>query len=227
DVKDIDRISEQVSSAVNNTTMTMAEGTTVASGALAAGVEEGEELEKYIKRVGNAAAGANRPVGDMAMIFNRVQGSGRVMTEELNMIEDGMPGFSLAMSEHMGVSISEFRKMVSEGKVSSDDFMTVMDGFAGGMAEAYAGTWSGMLSNTQANIGKLGESLLSGVFEQSKESIREFLELLKSDSLRSWASEAGETIGQVFTNIVDKVRTGVQWFTNLSTEGKKLVGLFA
>lgn len=226
DAKEVEDISAEVSNAINGGMMTMAEGTSVAAGALAAGVEQGAELEKYIKLVDAAAVGANRPVADMAMIFNRVQGNGKLMTEELNMIEDGMPGFSLAMSEHMGVSIGEFRKMVTEGQVSSDNFMTVMDDFAGGMADAYSETWSGMLSNTKANIGKIGENLLSGVFEQSKDSIREFLDLLRSDTVKTWSIAAGETIGQVFTNIVDKVRTGVEWFTNLSNENKKLIGIF-
>lgn len=224
--EEVGEISEEVSNAINGGMMTMAEGTSVAAGALAAGVEQGAELEKYIKLVDAAAVGANKPVADMAMIFNRVQGSGKLMTEELNMIEDGMPGFSQAMSDHMGVSMEEFRKMVTEGQVSSDDFLTVMDGFAGGMADAYSETWSGMLSNTKANIGKIGENLLSGVFEQSKDSIREFLDLLRSDTVKTWSIAAGETIGQVFTNIVDKVRTGVEWFTNLSNENKKLIGIF-
>lgn len=226
DAKQVEEISDEVSNAINGGMMTMAEGTSVAAGALAAGVEQGAELEKYIKLVDAAAVCANRPVADMAMIFNRVQGSGKLMTQELNMIEDGMPGFSQTMADHLGVSMDEFRKMVTDGQVSSDEFLTVMDDFAGGMADAYAGTWSGMLANTKANIGKLGENLLGGVFEQSKESIAEFLDLLRSDALKTWALSAGETLGQVFTNIVDKVRTGVQWFTNLSTENKKLVGIF-
>ncbi|MEJ7386038.1 hypothetical protein WL512_11940, partial [Staphylococcus epidermidis] len=80
---------------------TMAEGTDVAAGALAAGVKQGKELEKYIKLVGDAAVGSNRPVSEMAMIFNRVQGQGKLMTQELNMIEEGMPGFSNAMAKHL------------------------------------------------------------------------------------------------------------------------------
>ena len=55
----------------------------MAAGALASGVKEGKELEKYIKLVGDAAVGSNRPVADMAMIFNRVQGQGKLMTEEV------------------------------------------------------------------------------------------------------------------------------------------------
>ncbi len=226
-LEEVDDITGQVSDAIQGGMMTMAEGTSVAAGAMAAGVEQGDELAKYLQLVDAAAVGANKPVGDMAMIFNRVQGSGKLMTQELNMIEDSMPGFSAAMAENAGVTMEEFRKMVTDGEITSNDFLTVMDTFAGGMAEAHADTWQGMVSNTKANIGILGESMLSGVFEQSKESIREFLDLLRSDTFRTWASEAGETIGAVFTSIVDKVRTGVQWFTNLSDEQKKMIGIFS
>lgn len=226
-LEEVDDITGQVSDAIQGGMMTMAEGTSVAAGAMAAGVEQGDELAKYLQLVDAAAVGANKPVGDMAMIFNRVQGSGKLMTQELNMIEDSMPGFSAAMAENAGVTMEEFRKMVTDGEITSDQFLTVMDDFAGGMAEAHADTWQGMVANTKANIGILGESMLSGVFEQSKESIREFLDLLRSDTFRTWASEAGETIGQVFTSIVDKVRTGVQWFTNLSDEQKKMIGIFS
>lgn len=222
--KEVEEISAEVSSAIDGGMMTMAEGTSVAAGALAAGVKQGKELEKYLKLVDAAAVGANRPVADMAMIFNRVQGSGKLMTEELNMIEDGMPGFSKTMADHLDVSMENFRKMVTDGKVSSSDFLTVMDGFAGGMADSYSKTWSGMVANTKANIGKIGESLLGGVFEQSKESISEFLALLRSDNLRSWASETGEKLGEIFTNVVGSVKSAVEWFMTLDNGQKKLIG---
>lgn len=84
--KEVGSITDQVTRAIKGGMTTMAEGTDVAAGALASGVKEGKELEKYIKLVGDAAVGSNRPVADMAMIFNRVQGQGKLMTEELNMV---------------------------------------------------------------------------------------------------------------------------------------------
>jgi len=222
-LKDVERISKQVNDAVTGTTMTMAEGTSVAAGALAAGVKEGEELVDYIKRVGNAAVGSNREVDEMAMIFNRVQGGGRLMTRELNMIEQGMPGFSMAMAEHLGVSLEEFRKMVSGSQVSAEEFMVVMDGFAGDMADAYAGTWEGMVKNTKANIGIIGENLLGGVFEQSKESITEFLTLLRSDEAREWAKEMGGKIAETFGKIIQWVKDAVKWWNNLDDSTKSLI----
>src|SRR5699024_9787006 len=203
---------------------TMAEGTDVAAGALASGVKEGKELEKYIKLVGDAAVGSNRPVADMAMIFNRVQGQGKLMTEELNMVEEGMPGFSKAMAKHLGVSYEAFREMVTNGEVTSQDFLTVMDDFAGGMAGAYSKSFKGMVQNTKAYVGMIGESLLSGVFEQSKSSLHEFEKLLQSPGAQQWAKETGVQLGNAFSAIANGIKGVINWWNSLDGSTQKVLG---
>lgn len=221
--KEVGEISDQVTNAIKGGMTTMAEGTDVAAGALASGVKEGKELEHYIKLVGDAAVGANRPVSDMAMIFNRVQGQGKLMTEELNMVEEGMPGFSKAMAKHLGVSYEEFRKMVTEGQVTSKDFLTVMDDFAGGMAGAYSKSFKGIVSNTKAYIGMIGESLLSGVFEKSKDSLAEFEKLLQSPSVRKWAQETGDKLGNAVNSISNAIGGIISWFNSLDKGTQKSI----
>ncbi len=221
--KEVGRISDQVTNAIKGGMTTMAEGTDVAAGALASGVKEGKELEHYIKLVGDAAVGANRPVADMAMIFNRVQGQGKLMTEELNMVEEGMPGFSKAMAKHLGVSYEEFRKMVTEGQVSSKDFLTVMDDFAGGMAKAYSSSWQGMVQNTKAYIGIIGENLLSGVFEKSKDSLHEFEKLLQSPGAQQWAKETGEKLASGIEKMSSAISGIVSWFNSLDKGTQKSI----
>lgn len=224
DAQEVERISEQVTDAIEGGMTTMAEGTATAAGALAAGVEEGEELERYIKLVGDAAVGANRPVEDMAQIFNRVQGNGKLMTKELNMIEQSMPGFAQAMADNLGANTQEeFREMVTAGEVGSDDFLNVMNDFAGDMASAYADSWQGMLANTKAYIGIIGESLLGGVFEESKESISEFIEFLQTDEVMDWAKTTGESIGQAFSKVADSIRSVIGWFSNLDENQQKTI----
>src|SRR5699024_9462472 len=134
--KQLEIVMENAKAAVQGTTHTMADGADVAAGALAAGVKEGADLERYIKLVGDAATGSNAPMGEMAQIFNRIQGSGKIMGNELDMIEHRMPGFSQAVAKNLGVAPEEMRKMVSAGKVSTDDFLNTMESFAGGMSEA-------------------------------------------------------------------------------------------
>ncbi|WP_436950613.1 peptidoglycan DD-metalloendopeptidase family protein [Staphylococcus xylosus] len=225
--KEVGSITDQVAKAIQGGMTTMAEGTDVAAGALAAGVKEGKELQKYIKLVGDAAVGSNRPVPEMAMIFNRVQGQGKLMTEELNMVEEGMPGFSNAMAKHLGVSYDAFRKMVTEGEVSSKDFLTVMDDFAGGMAGAYSKSWSGMVQNTKAYIGQIGESLLGGVFEQAKGSLHEFESLLKSPGAQQWAKETGEKIGSAFSKLTSGISSVIKWWQSLDGSTQKVFGSIA
>lgn len=216
--QDIDDIIKTVNESVTGTTHTMAEGTDVAAGALAAGVKQGKDLERYIKLVGDAATGANRPMDEMAMIINRVQGSGRLMTQELNMIEHGMPGFSQAMADHLADgSMEAFREMVTNGEVGSDEFLDVMEDFAGGMSEAYAGTWSGMAKNVLANIGIIGEALIDGLFEDGKKAMEGFLDILRSDGLRNWAHETGESIREFVGTVVGGIKTMINWWQQLST----------
>ncbi|EHJ08442.1 peptidoglycan DD-metalloendopeptidase family protein [Staphylococcus simiae] len=222
--KEVGSITEQVTRAIKGGMTTMAEGTDVAAGALAAGVKEGKELEHYIKLVGDAAVGANRPVGDMAMIFNRVQGQGKLMTQELNMIEEGMPGFSNAMAKHLGVSYDAFREMVTNGEVSSKEFLTVMDDFAGGMANAYSKSFKGMVQNTKAYIGMIGESLLSGVFEQSKGSLHEFEKMLQSPAAQEWAKETGEKLGNAFNAISNGIKGVINWWNGLGSNTRNVLG---
>jgi len=221
--EEVERISKQVANGIKGGMTTMAEGTDVAAGALASGVKEGKELEKYIKLVGDASVGANRPVADMAMIFNRVTGQGKLMTEELNMVEEGMPGFSKAMAKHLGVTYEEFRKMVTEGEVSSKDFMTVMEDFAGNMSGAYAKSFKGMWQNSKAYIGMIGESLLSGAFEQSKDSLREFEKLLQSPGAQQWAKETGEKLATGIEKISNAISGIISWFNSLDKGTQKSI----
>lgn len=222
--KQVESITGEVEEAIDGSMTTMAEGTDVAAGAMAAGVEQGDELQRYIKLVGDAAVGSGRDVGSMAQIFNRVQGQGKLMTQELNMVEEGMPGFSNAMAEHLGVGVEKFREMVTEGEVSSEDFLDVMDDFAGGMAESYSQSWQGMLQNTKAYIGQIGESLLGGVFEQAKGSLHEFEDILKSPAAQEWAAQTGQKIAETFTAIGNKISETIDWWNGLDDSTQETFG---
>src|SRR5690625_3143789 len=222
--KQLEIVMENARNAVQGTTHTMADAANVAAGALAAGVKEGADLERYIKLVGDAATGANAPMGEMAQIFNRIQGTGKLMGTELEMIEYRLPGFSQALAKHLGVAPEEMRKMVSEGKVSVDDFLAVMEGYAGGMSAAYAETWSGLKDNVLANIGIIGEALLEGLFEDGKKGMAEFLDYLRnSEGLKEWARDTGETLRNVFSTIVETIKNAINWCTNLDGDTKKLI----
>src|SRR5690625_1091379 len=120
--------------------------------------------------------------------------------------------------------------MVTEGKVSSSDFKDVMEDFAGGMAEEYSKTWDGMIDNTKAYVGIIGESFLQGVFEDSKKSLADFIEVLKSPEIQQRAAEMGEVAREAFTKMKDSIMGVVEWYQNLDDGQKtmlKRLGLVA
>src|SRR5690606_17839294 len=107
------------------------------------------------------------------------------------------------------------------GKVSTDDVLDTMEGFAGGMAAAYAETWSGLKDNVLANIGIIGEALLEGLFEDGKKGRADFLQFLReSEGLKEWARDTGETLRNVFATIVEAIKNAINWWTNLSDGAK-------
>ena len=227
DTQDVERISGQLTKALEGGMLTMGEATSAAASGMASGVKEGQELTRYIKVLDGAVAGSNGTFDEMNQIFARVQGSGKLMTNELDMIEQRMPGFSATMAKELGVSQEELRKMTSEGKISADQFMDIMEGFAGNMATEYAKSWEGMVQNTGAYIGIIGEQLLGGVFEQSKDSIAEFIEWMKSDEVQTWAAETGAMLGDAFSKILAGVKAVVTWFAGLPAPVQKAAFGFA
>ncbi|MGP5484363.1 tape measure protein [Brachybacterium alimentarium] len=225
--QDVERISGQLSEALEGGMMTMGEATSAAASGMAAGVSEGKELTRYIQLLDAAVVGGNGTFDEMNQIFSRIVDQGRLTRTEFDMISQRMPGFSGAVQEAMGVSSDEMYKMLSAGEITSDEFLDIMDDFAGDMATAYAETWEGMVQNTWAYVGIIGEALLGGVFEQSKESINEFLEFLSSDEVLQWAENAGVAIGDAFSVIIEWVKSAIDWWNGLSGETKKMIGVIA
>lgn len=219
--KEVEKIQGQIANAIEGGMTTMAEGTDVAAGALAAGVEQGKDLEGYVKAVGNAAVGANVPVEEMSQIFNRVKGSGKLAGTELEMMEQRLPGFANTMADQMGLGIEEFREKVSAGEVGFDDFMEGVESRAGDAAEAQAKTFSGMITNIKAYIGQIGEAFLGPAFEEAKKVMAEMIEALNSDELRDKAKVIGEQVAPVFAGLARAVANTIKWLINLPSPVQK------
>src|SRR5699024_7762845 len=137
---------------------------------------------------------------------------------------EGIPGISNAMAKHLSVSYNAFREMLTNSEVRSKEFVTVMDASTGGMANAYSQAWKGMMQNTKASIGMIGESLLGGVYEQSKDSLHEFEKMLKSPDAQQWAKETGEKLGSAFSKLANGIKGIINWWQSLDGSTQKTLG---
>ena len=83
--------SEQISAVMNNalgsvkgTAFGLGDAATAAAGALASGIKPGDQLQKYLTLVGDAATIAGADFNEMGLIFNKVTAKGKVGMEEIN-----------------------------------------------------------------------------------------------------------------------------------------------
>src|SRR5699024_5890029 len=55
------------------------------------------------------------------------------------------------------------------------------------------------------------------------ESLSEFIELLSSNQAQEWAAKTGETLGNAFCSLVDKIKGVIHWYKDLTDGQKKFI----
>ena len=203
--KEVDQIMSDVQGALDGTMFLYSEGADVAAGALAAGVQEGEELEKYLRLTADAATQANIPFGDMGHMMNKVSSSGKLTGDVLMQLEQNGVYVGAAIADSLGVTQEEFRKMVSAGEVSADVFMDVMEDQFGGSSERAADTMTGAMSLAWTAVGQLGEKLIQHVYPYLKEFFQAFYQWVQdiSPAVEDFGERVGKALGSVIGWIVD------------------------
>ena len=120
--------------------------------------------------LGNLAAASGANIGDLAQIFGKIKSQGKVMGETLNQLaERGIPVIT-ALAEHFEVPEEAIRKMVSEGKVSFQDFQQAMQALGGEggkfgnlmaeQADTLSGKWSTFKDKVNDLAISIGEFLI-------------------------------------------------------------------
>lgn len=206
-------IMTSANAAVKGTSYGLDEAATTAASAVAAGIQPGEELTRYLSLTADAAAASGRSMSDMGSIFNKVQTSQAAYTEELNQLADsGIPIYQW-LGEEAGLSAAEVKAMASEGQISSEMFLGAVEKNIGGAAKIIGeNSFSGALSNIWASIGRIGANFLDadgtgqGFFTQLKPLMVEFKD--KLGELEEKAKVWGQVFGEAFSGIVEYCRTG-------------------
>jgi tape measure domain-containing protein len=157
-------IMDNALAAVKGTAFGLDEAATTAATAVAAGIQPGEQLTKYLSLTADTAAIAGTSLADMGSIFNKVQTSGKAFTGDLNMLADrGLPVFTW-LQEATGKTGEDFQKMVEDGKISSELFQEVVAKNIAGAAQSMGGSVRGSLSNLKASFSRFGAELSGPIF---------------------------------------------------------------
>lgn len=198
---------------VKGTAFGLDEAASVAAGAVAAGVKPGKDLERTLRLTGDAATIAGVGMGEMGAIFNKVASSNKIQGDVIAQLNDaGIPIVQL-LGKELGTTAEETLNLASEGKINFETFQKAMESGLGGAALKSGDTLRGAFKNTIASLGRIGASLLSGVYPRIREFFAGAIEWLKP--LEEGAKIAGAAVGA----FLDRALDGAQGLYDLLIKG--------
>ena len=178
---DVAAIEAAAMNAVDGTAYGFDEAARAASQFYASNVRDAGEMEKALLAISGVAAMTSSEYSDIARIFTTVAGNGRVMASELNSFASRGLNVAAALAEARGISEEDLRDLVSEGKVSFEEFYTAMNAAYGEHAKKAGETFSGALANAKAPLARIGADVaavylksMTGLFN----AIRPFLNVV-------------------------------------------------
>ena len=168
-----DKVKGSIDEAVNDTRFGMDEAAVAASQLAASGVQLGEKMTHALLGISGVAAMTNAEYSDIARIFTKVAGTGKVYATTMN--EIGTRGLNAwqAMAEYVGVTEQEMRDMVSD-KNTIVDFTTFAEAMFekfGEQAKKGNDLFSGALANTRAALGRIGEKFYTPLHENLRQAL--------------------------------------------------------
>ncbi|WP_309132633.1 tape measure protein [Brevibacterium sp.] len=215
--KSVKTIMNDALASVKGTSFGMGEAAQVAASAVAAGVKPGEDLQKTLKLTADAATIGKTSMSEMGMIFNKVASKDMIQADSANMLlERGIPIWQM-LSKTMGMTTTEVQKLASEGKIGFAEFQTAMEQGLGGAALEVGNTTSGALKNIGAAAGRLGATLLGGVFPKIKPLFVSLIGVI--DRMTDAAAPLGAAIGNILGPAIGRLSAWLDGldFTKLST----------
>lgn len=221
----------QVKDSVQGTIYTVGDMGNAAAAAVLAGVKPGEKLAGYMALVKNTATAAGAPLSEIQSIFGKIVANvGGPVTTELNQLTDrGIPAWTI-LSEKMGVSVAELKKMASEGKITSDVIVEHLGGAMSNMAAEVGGTTVSALARMRSSFSRFGEALMQESFPGVKavaDAIRSVMDaaiaLMPPIKQAFGLDEVGPAIEKI-NGFTERVTAFTDMIKSGSSEGANAIG---
>ncbi|MDF2692408.1 MAG: hypothetical protein K0S65_791 [Labilithrix sp.] len=163
----ITRIMQSATAAVKGTAFGLGDAAGAAAQFSAAGIPL-EGMQRSLSILASTSAVAGSSMGEMTTIFGKVAATGKLSGEVVAQLsERGVPVLAM-LSDQLGVTSADVSKMVSDGKIDFETFQATMEANLGPAAAAMGQSFSGMVSNVGASLGRLGAAAQAPIFDALK-----------------------------------------------------------
>jgi tape measure domain-containing protein len=153
----MDKMSDSISEAVNNTAYGYDAAASIASQLMASNITNADEMYNHLRAVAGSAAMTGRSFEELGFIFTRVASNGRVMGDDLQSFSSRGLNLASILGKELNKTEAEIRDMVSKGKITFKDFSDALYKAFGEAAGRADETWSGVTSNVRAQLSRIGQ----------------------------------------------------------------------
>lgn len=198
-------VSGSIDEAVNDTRFGMDEAAMAASQLVASGVKLGDEMTRALLGISGVAAMTNSEYSDIAHIFTTIAGTGKVYTQQLNMIAARGLNAAAALAKEMGTTEAGVREILSKKDefVDFSTFARAMFNEYGEAAKKGNDLFTGALANAKAALGRIGEKFYTPFHEYARQILIEVKPVINT---------INSALTPLFTNL-DKVMKGIRDMT--------------
>ena len=126
------------------------------------------EMQVALRSISGTAAMANASYDDIAQVFERISGNGRVMAIDLNSLASRGLNAAATLRDYLNeigettnATEEDIRNMCSKGEISFMTFAKAMDNAYGDHAKDANNTFSGAFSNMKFALSKIGADFIS------------------------------------------------------------------
>ena len=203
--KQWNRIDQSINHAVADTAYGYDSAARAASQFLASNVKVGDQMDRSLRAISGVAAMTNSTYDDIANVFTRVAGQGRVMAIDLNSLAARGMNAAAVLGKALNKSESEIRDMVSKGQISFDTFAKAMDDAFGEHAKKGNETFQGALANMKAAMSRIGAKVWDPLLDNQRNvfnQARLLINDLNKNYLDGPINSLNEKLTSVFRNIV-------------------------
>lgn len=216
---DFKKITDDINWGVKDTAYGFDAAARAASQLSASGIQVGEEMKYSLRGISGVAAMTSSSYEEIAQIFARVAGQGRVMAVDLNSIAARGLNAAAALGKALNKSEEEIRDMVRHGEIDFRTFAKAMDDAFGEHAKDANKTFSGSLANVKAALSRIG----ADVAANSLTNLRDIFNALRPliDNVHEALGPFIERINKLSTLVSEKLVKFINFLNSKTPAAKK------
>jgi tape measure domain-containing protein len=203
-----------------------------------------DNLVETLRMLGDTAGGSGERLDRIALAFGQIKAAGKASMQDINqLINNGIPILG-ELSDGMGVTIAQLRKMIPHGAATADEVTKAFERMTQARGSFFQGmelaskTTPGLLSTLRDNFKLAAAAIGEAISPVVKRLIKQSTKITKV--IRNWANANKDLIAVKFKEMIDAlipklvklwevfrfvVNVTIKFFTFLEKHGSMLVDI--